>query len=56
MKSRNLMEEIYEIEEKGDIPKSKITRPTNSKVKESVANVKRRMARLQKGLFCNIFN
>lgn len=48
MKSRNLMEEIYEMEEKGDIPKSKMTRPTNSKVKESVANVKRRMARLQK--------
>jgi 16S rRNA G966 N2-methylase RsmD len=54
MKSRNLMEEIYNIEEKGDIPKSKMTRPTSSKVRESVSNVKRSVARLQRGRFCNI--
>jgi len=56
MKSRNLMEELYKIEEKGDIPKSKMTLPTSSKVKETVSNVKRSMAKLQKGLFCNILN
>ena len=56
MKSRNLMEELYKIEEKGDIPKSKMTLPTSSKVKESVANVKRSMTKLPKGMFCDIFN
>ena len=43
------MEELYKIEEKGDIPKSEMVLPTVPKVKEKCAYEKRNIKDLPKG-------
>lgn len=41
MSSRSLMEEIYKIEDSGEIPRSELSVPMNSKFKHSLVSMKK---------------